>query len=269
MTFDPFARFRLDGRTAVITGGASGIGEACAVTLAAAGARVVVADLDDDGAADTVRQIEDNGGTAIAHHADITDAAQMTELAERAVAEFGSLDVMANVAGIAHDGRIIDVSADDYRRVFDINVLGTINGCQAALRVMTQQETGGSIVNVASASIDVAAPKYGLYAASKAAVAQLTMTLAVENGRFGVRVNTIAPGSTITPFTSRHAYDTDGTLNQEKYDEFVRYMEMISPLKRVGEAQDQADLVLYLASDASKFATGQVWRANGGQAIVR
>lgn len=132
-----------------------------------------------------------------------------------------------------------------------------------------KDDNGGSIINVASASMDIGAPNYGLYAMTKAAVAQLTMSLTWEAGRHGVRVNTTAPGATVTPFTARHAYEADGTLNQAAYDEFVQRMRNISPLKAVGEAMDQAWLILYLASDAARFCTGQVWRANGGQAIVR
>src|SRR5919205_1036423 len=111
----------------------------------------------------------------------------------------------------------------------------------------------GSIINVSSAAIDAPAPNYGVYAMTKAAVAQLTKTLALEAGRHGIRVNTIAPGFTITAFTSRHLYEEDGTLNQDRYDAFVKQMEKLSPIRRVGEPEDQAYLILYLVSDAAKF----------------
>ena len=103
---------------------------------------------------------------------------------------------------------------------------------------------------------------------TKAAVAMLGMTLAQEVGRHGVRVNTIAPGFTVTAFTSRHLYEPDGTLNQEKYDAFIEQMKKLSPLKLVGEPEDQAYLILYLVSDAARFVTGQIFRANGGQAMA-
>jgi 3-oxoacyl-[acyl-carrier protein] reductase len=247
--------FDLNGRTAVVTGGASGIGQATAQVLAAAGANVALGDLNEDGAQETAKGI-------VAQRGDV-DA-----LFEHAIAEFGRVDIVANVAGIAMDGLLRDATEEQFDRVMAINVKGTLFGCQAALRHMKEQRSG-SIINVSSTAIDTPAPKYGLYAMTKAAVAQMTMTLALEAGRYNIRVNTIAPGATVTPFTARHAYNSDGTLDQARYDEFVELMKAISPLKMVGEAIDQAYLILYLASDAARFCTGQTWRANGGQAIVR
>lgn len=268
MSIDIAGAFDLTDRAAVVTGGASGIGEASAQTLAAAGAAVLVADIDEDGAERTAATIVEDGGRAIAQRVDITSRSQVEAAVERCVGELGRIDVMANIAGIAHERDVVDLTEDEVDRLIDINLKGTLWGCQAALRAMRDQGSG-SIINVASASIDVAAPGYALYAMTKAAVAQLTMNMAWEAGRHGVRVNTLAPGATVTPFTARHAYREDGSVDQDAYDDFVERMRRISPIKQVGEAQDQAWLVLYLASDAGRFCTGQVWRANGGQAIVR
>lgn len=268
MATDVLSIFDLTGRTAVVTGGASGIGEAAAEVMGAVGANVVVADLNLAGAEETAKRIVADGGVAIAHEVDITSKAAIDALVDHAVATYGGLDIMANVAGIAHEAPVAEITEADVDRLVSINLKGTLFGCQAALRAM-KDSGGGSIINVASASIDIGAPNYALYAMTKAAVAQLTMSLTWEAGRHGVRVNTIAPGATVTPFTARHAYEPDGTLNQAAYDEFVQRMRNISPLRAVGEALDQAWLLLYLASDASQFCTGQVWRANGGQAIVR
>lgn len=265
---DVFSAFRLDGRTAVVTGGASGIGEATARTLAGAGANVVVGDVNLEGAEGTVAAIVSDGGKAVAQPVDVTSKADVDALVDRALSEFGRLDAMCNVAGVASDGKIAEASEEQLDRIVAINLKGTFFGCQAAVRGMQAQGNGGAIVNVASAAIDVAAPGYGLYAMTKAAVAQLTKTLALEVGGDGIRVNTIAPGATITPFTARHVYEPDGSVNQEKYDYFVERMRKMSPLRIVGEAMDQAYLMLYLVSDASRYCTGQVWRANGGQAIV-
>jgi 3-oxoacyl-[acyl-carrier protein] reductase len=260
--------FDLTGRTAVVTGGASGIGEATAQVLAGAGANVVVGDIAADGVEATAKGIVAAGGSAVAQVTDVTSKEQVDALVDRGVSEFGRVDIVANVAGIAMDGLIKDATEEQFDKVMAINAKGTLFGCQAALRVMSEQGSG-SIINVSSTAVDTPAPKYGLYAMTKAAVAQLTMTLAIEAGRYGIRVNTIAPGATITPFTARHAYNPDGTLNPEAYDMFVDAMKKISPLRIVGEARDQANLILFLASDASRFCTGQMWRANGGQAIVR
>ncbi len=269
MTDSPLAAFDMTGKVAVITGGASGIGEATAETLAAQGAKVVVADLNIEGATSVAKRIEAAGGQAVPFEVNITSKAQLEALADFALETYGGVHTWANVAGIAAEGKVADITEEELDRVININLKGSVYGCQAAMRAMKTTGEGGSIINVASASIDIGVPGYAMYAMTKAAVAQLTMSMVWEVGRDKIRVNTIAPGSTITPFTSRHAYEADGTLNQEKYDEFVKRMQNISPIRRVGEAQDQANLILFLCSDAGAFCTGQVWRSNGGQAIVR
>jgi len=258
--------FGLEGRVAVVTGAASGIGCAVAEVLAAAGARVVAGDLDAAGAEATAAQICEAGGEAIAHPVDIAERAQVDALVARASEAWGGLDVLCNVAGIPGDGPLGDLCEDEFDRVVAINVKGTLFACQAATGAMAARG-GGSIINVASAAIDLAVPNYGLYAMTKAAIAQLTQTLAVEVGGQGIRVNALAPGLTITNFTKRHMKNPDGSLDEPRFDGFVEAMRKSSPLGIVGEAVDQAWLVLYLASDASRFCTGQIWRANGGAVI--
>jgi 3-oxoacyl-[acyl-carrier protein] reductase len=260
--------FRLAGRTAVVTGAASGIGRAAAEVLAAAGARVVVGDLDASGAEGVAAAIRADGGTALAQAVDVASRAQVDALVARATAAWGRLDVMCNVAGVPSDGPLGDLAETEFDRVVGINVKGTLFGCQAALRAMTPRGSG-SIINVASGAIDRAVPNYGLYALTKAAVTQLTQTLATEVGAAGVRVNVLAPGVTITKFTERHSRSPDGSLDPARYDAFLASMKTLSPLGIVGEALDQAWLILYLASDASRYCTGQIWRANGGQTIPR
>jgi 3-oxoacyl-[acyl-carrier protein] reductase len=171
---------------------------------------------------------------------------------------------MCNVAGIPLDREIADATEDELDRIIAVNLKGVVFGCQAAIPAMREQGAG-SIVNVASSGIDAPAKRYGPYAMTKAAVAMLTKTLAVEEGPHGIRVNAIAPGATVTPFTTRHVYEPDGTVNEEKYEAFLAYMRKQSPLGMIGDPQDQAWLVLYLVSDAARYCTGAVWRANGGQ----
>jgi 3-oxoacyl-[acyl-carrier protein] reductase len=172
------------------------------------------------------------------------------------------------VAGVPSDGPLAEVTDVELDRVLGINLKGVLYGCQAALRVMGPRGSG-SIVNVSSAVIDAPAAGYGVYAITKAAVASLTQTLALEAGPQGVRVNAIAPGATLTAFTKRHLQRPDGETDPARLDAFLDAMRQRSPLGRVGDAFDQAWLVLYLASDASRFSTGQIWRANGGQAFAR
>lgn len=260
--------FSLDGRAAVVTGAASGIGRAAAEVLAAAGARVVVGDLDANGAEEAAAAIRKGGGVAVAQSVNVASREQVDALVARASNEWGRLDVMCNVAGVPSDGPLSALSEAEFDRVVAINLKGTLFGCQAAVRAMTPRGAG-SIINVASGAIDRAVPNYGLYAMTKAAVTQLTQTLATEVGAAGIRVNVLAPGATLTKFTERHLRRPDGSLDPARYDGFVASMKSMSPLGLVGDPLDQAWLVLYLASDASRYCTGQIWRANGGQTIPR
>jgi 3-oxoacyl-[acyl-carrier protein] reductase len=262
------AAFRLDGRSAVVTGAASGIGAAISEVLAAAGASVMAGDVNEAGAAAVAERICAAGGEAAAQRCDVAHRADVEALVARAQQAFGRLDVLCNVAGVPSDGPLADVSDAELDRVLAINLKGTLYGCQAALPVMAAQKSG-SIVNVSSAVIDLPSAGYGVYAISKAGVASLTQTLALEAGPLGVRVNAIAPGATVTAFTSRHLRGPDGSPDPQRLDAFVDAMRRRSPLGRVGEAIDQGWLVLYLASDASRFCTGQIWRANGGQSFAR
>src|SRR2546422_370601 len=150
---DVFSAFNLSGRTAAVTGAGSGIGRATAETLAAAGANVVAADVDTAGAEQTVAAITEAGGKALPRHADVTQKADVDALAELAVSEFGRLDIMCNVAGIASDGLLLDATEKDFDTVTAVNLKGVFFGCQAALRAMMPQGSG-SIVNVSSSAID-------------------------------------------------------------------------------------------------------------------
>jgi 3-oxoacyl-[acyl-carrier protein] reductase len=264
---DPLDIFRIEGRVAVVTGAASGIGRAVGEVLAAAGARVVLGDLDGPGAQAVAEGIRGQGGRAAAQRVDVAEKSEQQALVALAIREFGQLDVMANVAGVPSDGPLSQVDEAEVDRLLAVNVKGTLFGCQAAVAAMADR--GGSIVNVASGAIDVAVPNYGLYALTKAAITMLSQTLATEVGSQGIRVNVLAPGATLTNFTQRHLRDADGNLDPARLDAFLAAMRSRSPIGLVGEPIDQAWLVLYLASDASRFCTGQIWRANGGQTIPR
>lgn len=260
--------FGLEGRVAVVTGAASGIGASVAEVLAQAGASVVLGDLDAEGAAVVAKRIVESGGRAVSQGVDIGRRAEVDSLIARASSEYGGLDVLCNVAGVPFDGLLEDLTDADFDRVVGINIKGTLYGCQAAIPLMAARG-GGSIINVSSGAIDLPVANYGLYSITKAGVAQLTHTLAQEVGDRGIRVNALAPGATITNFTKRRLKQPDGSIDPERYDAFVGAMESMSPIGRVGEAVDQAWLVLYLASDASRFCTGQIWRANGGSTTGR
>ena len=258
--------FDLSGRVAVVTGAASGIGRASALRLGEAGAHVVCADLDEDGALATTERITGAGGSATPGPVDVTSKDGVDRLVADTVSEFGRLDVMANVAGIIITNQVVDVSEEELDKVLAVNMKGVFFGCQAAARQMIEQKSG-SIVNMASAAIDAPAPNLVSYAMAKAAITQLTRNLATEVGRDGVRVNAVAPGFVMTEMTTRHFTDEAGNVDPGAKAEVESRMSRGVALRRVGEPDDIAWAVLYLASDASSFMTGQIVRPNGGAAM--
>jgi 3-oxoacyl-[acyl-carrier protein] reductase len=264
---NPFDAYRLDDRVAVVTGAASGIGATTCEVLAAAGAAVVCGDLNADGLEGTVARIRELGGRAAAVTTDVTVRADVERLVATATDEFGRIDAMCNVAGAMFPGLIEDLDDETIDRGIDLNLKGVLYGTQYAVRAM-KPAGGGAIVNVSSAAIDEPYAGIGVYAFTKAAVAMLTMTTALEVGEHGIRVNAIAPGATLTPFTTWRLHRPDGTLDQEAYDSFVEQSKEQSPLRALGEPIDQALLIHYLVSDAARFATGNIFRVNGGQTMA-
>jgi len=221
----------LDGKVAVVTGGASGIGEACSQLLHESGASVHIVDLGAD------------------PPVDVTDRAALDELA----GGLGKLDVLINAAGVLTENKPVDeLSVDDFRRNFEINVLGTLQACQAfgpALRA-----AGGAVVNVASQAALVSLPAQAAYTASKGAVAALTRSLAIDWAEHGVRVNAVAPGFTITPMT-------EGFFENQT---FVAAATKRIPLGRLLEADEIAGAIVFLASPAASAITGVVLPVDGG-----
>jgi 3-oxoacyl-[acyl-carrier protein] reductase len=255
--------FDLTGRVALVTGAAGGIGRTSAEVLAGAGATVVCADLDGDGAAETARGILAEGGQAESAELDVSVRGAPSTLVGQISGRHGGLHVMCNIAGVMIDSSIIDVDPDEFDHILNVNLKGVLYGCQAAGKVMVEQG-GGSIVNMASAAVLTPAAGIGPYAITKAGVAQLTKSMAVEVGKRGVRVNAIAPGFVPTNMTARYYTDADGSLNEELKDAVIGPMARSAPLRRVGTPADIAWCVLYLASDASGFVTGQLLSPNGG-----
>jgi 3-oxoacyl-[acyl-carrier protein] reductase len=255
--------FDLAGRTAVVTGAASGIGRETARVLAQAGARLVLTDLEAAGLAETAALVDAAGGAALARPLDVADRAAVEALADEAARATGRLDVWVNAAGVLLNAPILEVAEADVERVLAVNLKGVYWGCAAAGRVMRPQGRG-AIVNISSAGADTSPPGVSVYAMTKTAVNALTRTAAKEFGGFGVRVNSVAPGFIDTPMVSYRFRDAKGAIDPAQHDATLKQMAQVSPLGLTGRPRDIALAILYLASDASRFVTGQVVRPNGG-----
>lgn len=258
--------FDLSGRVAVLTGVASGIGQATARMLSSAGATIVGGDIDEAGAQATADEIIEGGGNALARRTDVTKRADVDALVDTAANDFGRVDIVGNIAGIPHNKLVAECSDEEFERILSINLKSVFYGCQAALRHMIPQGSG-NIVNISSGAIDTPAPTLACYGMTKAAVAMLTKTLATEVGRHGVRVNAIAPGMILTNFSRHNFVDEQGNVVPEKLEQYHKRAGAMAPLGRAGEAEDVARTFLYLVSDAASFVTGQIERPNGGVAM--
>ena len=242
---------RFEGRTALVTGGAKGIGAATAERLAAEGARVVVADFDEAAATETAERI---GARAV--RCDVTSRPDV-EAAVDAAAESGRLDVLVTCAGIIRDNLIHKMTDDDWEAVIATHLRGTFLAAQAAQAVMTQGE-GGAMVLVSSVSA-LGNRGQANYSAAKAGIQGLTKTLAIELGRFGVRANCVAPGFIVTAMTQQTA-ERIGM----PFEDFQSAAAEQIPLRRVGQPEDVAGVVAFLCSDDAAYVTGQVIYVSGG-----
>jgi 3-oxoacyl-[acyl-carrier protein] reductase len=254
------AAFEVTGLVAVVTGAGSGIGRGTAIHLAAAGATVVCADVDAASAAATADQA---GGGSYPAPTDVTQLASVERLVDGVIERHGRIDAMCNIAGIITESPLLDLTEGDFDRISAVNLKGVLFGCQAAGRAMAAAGRG-AIVNMSSAVVDRPSAGFGAYATTKAGVAQLTKTLAVELGPRGVRVNAIAPGVIVTAMTERHYTRADGTVDEAARAARLAALRAGSPLDAVGVPEDIAFAVRYLVSDAARFVTGQVFRVNGG-----
>ncbi len=254
-------QFSLHGRTAVITGAAGGIGRQAAITFTQAGANVVIADVGIAGLEETAEMVAAAGGNATVVPTDVSDRDQVNALCDAAITTHGRLDIWANVAGVIRYMNIVDATPEDVEFITKVNLWGTYWGVAAAGRAMTN---GGSIINVSSAGGDMPAPTLSIYAMTKAAVSHLTRCAAVELGANDIRVNAIAPGFTDTPMVQGRWTNADGSINEAERESYTNTRAAQSPLRTIATAEDQSWAMLYLASDASRFVTGQVIRPNGG-----
>jgi len=248
---------RLEGRTAIITGGGSGIGRATALRFGAEGAAVLVVDLDEAGAAGTVEAMAEHGHPAAWMAADVTDPAAAERGVAQAVETFGSVDVLMTGAGISVGRRVVETDPDDWDRVFAVNVKGSYLWMRAAIPTMVAQGSG-SVILIASQLGVAGGMGNAAYIASKGAVIALARTTAVDYATAGVRVNSILPGATETPLLDR-------SFGRLPDPETARARSLARhPMGRFGTADEVAAAALYLASDESSFTTGTELRVDGG-----
>ncbi|MFP5072171.1 SDR family NAD(P)-dependent oxidoreductase [Pseudonocardia nantongensis] len=259
----------LTGRTALVTGGAQGLGEGMARALADAGARVVVADIQDDLGTKLAETLGAQHGFV---HLDVTDDASWEAAVASTVERFGGLDVVVNNAGLEVTQLLADTEPDDMRRMLDVNVVGTMLGIKHAFRTMRPGGSagqGGTVINVASVAATIAFPAIGGYSATKSAIDRLTRVAAMESGKlgYGVRVNCLYPGLIPTAMGQKLAVETAGLGLFESPEAAVGAVVELTPSGRLGEVSDIADAVAFLASDASRFVNGAGLSVDGGMGM--
>lgn len=246
----------LQGKVALVTGGASGIGCTTVLLFAREGASVVVMDLNAAGA-DTARDVAEQGGRAVFEQGDVTRADDCQRAVDRAVREFGRLNVLFNNAGIIRRATVLELSEADWDRVMAVNVKSMFLMSRAAIPAMVQHG-GGSIIHMASGWGLAGGAKAAVYCASKGAVVLLTKAMAVDHGAQNIRVNCLCPGDTDTGMLRNEAQQVGEAADKFLADAARR------PLGRVGKPEEIAQAALYLASDASSFVTGTALVVDGG-----
>jgi 2-keto-3-deoxy-L-fuconate dehydrogenase len=250
--------FELTDKVAVVTGAGSGIGAAIAALFARQGARVVVLDVNES-AETTAEAIAAAGGTATARRCNVAEQAEVAAAFRDVAAQLGALHILVNNAGIAHIGTIEQTTADDLDRLYAVNVRGIFLCAKAAVEIMLPQG-GGVILNMASIASLVGVPERFAYSMTKGAVHTMTMSIAVDYVKRGIRCNCICPARVHTPFV-------EGYLRQHypgREDEMRRQLDAYQPIGRMGTPEEVAALALYLCSDEAAFVTGQAYPIDGG-----
>lgn len=249
---------RLDDRTAVVTGGGSGIGHAIAARFAYAGARVAVVDIAEAAARETVAEIEAAGGSALAIGCDVTNQRAVDDTFRLARDRLGSIDILVNSAGVAHVGTVEQTSEEEFDRVYSVNVKGVYNCIRAGVAAMKGK--GGAILNIASVASSVGIADRFAYSMSKGAVLTMTYSVARDYVDQKIRCNAIAPARIHTPFVDGFLARSYPGREREMFEQLSRSQ----PIGRMGRPEEVAELALFLCSDAAAFITGSNFAIDGG-----
>ncbi len=248
-------QMKLQGKVAIVTGSASGIGQAIATVFARQGAAVVVDYVGKPGTADdTLSKIKAIGGKAIAVAADVSNPQQVQAMIDQTVAAFGGLDIFINNAGIEFKHPFLEFPVEQFQKIMAVNLQGPFVCCQAAARQMVKQGRGGRIINISSIHEDLPMPTNAPYCATKGGLRMLTRTIAVELAPHKITVNNIGPGAIFTPI------DADVEANKAMEDALMAEI----PLGRWGKPEEVANLAVFLASDDAAYMTGSTCFIDGG-----
>jgi 2-keto-3-deoxy-L-fuconate dehydrogenase len=247
--------FSLKGKSAVVTGGGSGIGRAIAVLFARQGAQVHIIELNNEASLETIHEINKFNGLAVGYPCDVTDQAQVLDIFNK----IGKIDILVNNAGIAHIGRADTTSEEDFTKVFNVNVKGAYNCLFAAIPLM-KKEGKGAILNMASIAALVGITDRFAYSMSKGAISAMTLSVARDYMADGIRCNSISPARVHTPFV-------DGFIAKNYAGQEAEIFEKLSksqPIGRMGASEEIATMALYLCSDEAAFITGNDYPVDGG-----
>jgi 3-oxoacyl-[acyl-carrier protein] reductase len=241
----------LEGKVALITGGAQGIGKVTALLLAGKGADVAISDVNMEGALETAKEIEGLGRRGLALEGDVSNSADAQRIVAATAEQLSGIDILVNNAGITRDGLLVRMTEEDWDAVLNVNLKGTFNCTKAAVKHMMKRKSG-RIVSIASVVGEMGNAGQANYAASKAGIIGLTKSIAREYAQRGINVNAIAPGYIETPMTE--------ALEEKVKEELKAQI----PMARLGSPLDVANAVHFLVSDASSYITGHVLNVNGG-----
>jgi NAD(P)-dependent dehydrogenase (short-subunit alcohol dehydrogenase family) len=258
---------KLEGKSAVITGGGSGIGRACALKLSEAGARVMIADIREDIARETAELVASAGGTALYLKCDVGSETEVEAMTARTIEQFGGLHILVSNAGNSTRGGIHELSLQDWERVIRVQLTGTFLSARAALRHMIRHG-GGNIITIGSISSVVIGPggSAASYKAAKGGILQLTRAIATEYAHQGVRANCVCPGAVATNI-GKHTLEDSSQWTSEIKEEPRKYNFDV-PIKRVADPMEIANVVAFLASDESSFVTGSAVMVDGGYTAI-